>query len=204
MFLRLAGSFTSGGVANDAIGLMCQVDITGASGDTDIFAQIANSGTIATQAVSESINVIAGIRCREPVITDNLTGGGTITIAAALYVQDAPTEGVTNAAIYVAAGATDLRGPLRLPTVTTLANDATPSVSASNLFKTGGTTTITDLDDGVVGQTIRILSAHAITITDGTNILLNGSANFVMAAGDVLVLTMYNDQVWEEDARKVN
>lgn len=89
-------------------------------------------------------------------------------------------------------------------TITTLANDATPSVSAGNLFITGGTTTITDLDDGVVGQTIKILSEHAITITDGTNILLNGSTDFVMASGDVLVLTMYNDQVWVEDSRQVN
>lgn len=95
-------------------------------------------------------------------------------------------------------------GILLLSTVTTLANDATPSVAAGNLFKTGGTTTITDLDDGVVGQTITILSAHAITITDGTNILLNGSANFVMAAGDTLTLSMINDQVWEEVSRKVN
>ncbi len=88
--------------------------------------------------------------------------------------------------------------------ITTLANDATPSVSAGNLFKTGGTTTITDLDDGVVGQTIKILSAHAVTITDGTNILLNGSVDYVMAAGDTLTLTMFNDQVWEEVSRKVN
>lgn len=95
-------------------------------------------------------------------------------------------------------------GPVIHALVTTLANDATPSVSAGDLFKTGGTTTITDLDDGVVGQTIRILSEHAVTITDGTNILLNGSADFVMAAGDVLVLTMYNDQVWVEDSRQVN
>ena len=71
--------------------------------------------------------------------------------------------------------------------VTTLADDATPTIEAGNLFKTGGTTTITDFDDGVVGQTIKILSAHSITITDGTNILLNGSGNFVMASGDVLV-----------------
>ena len=56
----------------------------------------------------------------------------------------------------------------------------------------------------MVGQTIHILSGHAVTITDGTNILLNGSGNFVMAAGDVLVLTMYNDQVWVEDSRQVN
>lgn len=89
-------------------------------------------------------------------------------------------------------------------TVTTLINDATPTVSAGKVFKTGGTTTITDFDDGLLGQTIKILSAHAITITDGTNILLNGSTNFVMASGDVLVLTMYNDQVWVEDSRQVN
>ena len=89
-------------------------------------------------------------------------------------------------------------------TVATLVDDATPTVSAGRVFKTGGTTTVTDFDDGILGQTIKILSAHAITITDGTNILLNGSTNFVMAAGDVLVLTMYNDQVWVEDSRQVN
>ena len=90
--------------------------------------------------------------------------------------------------------------------VTTLANDATPSVLEGVLFMTGGTTTITDLDDGVVGQTITILAAHAITITGGTNILLSGSgsADFVMAIGDTLALTMFNDQVWEETSRKVN
>lgn len=88
--------------------------------------------------------------------------------------------------------------------VTTLANDATPTVLNVVLAKTGGTTTITDFDDGVVGQTFRLLSAHAVTITDATNILLNGSGNFVMAAGDVLTLTMFNDQVWEEVSRKVN
>lgn len=88
--------------------------------------------------------------------------------------------------------------------VTTLANEATPTVVGVRLAKTGGTTTITDFDDGVVGQSFTLLSGHAVTITDGTNILLNGSANFVMAAGDTLTLTMFNDQVWEETARKVN
>ncbi len=88
--------------------------------------------------------------------------------------------------------------------VKTLADDATPSVDGAENWKTGGTTTITDLDDGIVGDIKYILSAHAVTITDGTNILLNGSANFVMAAGDTLTLKMFNDQVWEETARKVN
>lgn len=86
----------------------------------------------------------------------------------------------------------------------TLADDATPSVAGGNLWKTGGTTTITDFDDGVVGQTIKIISAHAVTITDGAAIILNGSANFVMAAADTLTLTMFDDQVWQEVSRMVN
>ena len=95
-------------------------------------------------------------------------------------------------------------GVLLQATVTTLANDATPSVSAGNLFKTGGTTTITDFDDGIVGQTIKILAAHSVTITDGAPIILNGSANYAMTDTDTLTLTMYNDQVWQEDSRSVN
>ena len=90
------------------------------------------------------------------------------------------------------------------PLLVELANNATPTVGGATLAKTGGTTTITDFDDGVVGQSFTLRSGHAVTITDGTNILLNGSANFVMASGDTLTLTMFNDQVWEETARKVN
>ena len=91
-----------------------------------------------------------------------------------------------------------------LDTLSTLSNDATPSVLSNTFYVTGGTTTITDFDDGVVDQTIEILSAHAITITDGTNMLLEGSRDFVMAAGDSLTLRMFNDQVWEEVSRKTN
>ena len=82
--------------------------------------------------------------------------------------------------------------------------DATPSVKNGNVFKTAGTTTITDFDDGVLGQTIKIWAADSITITDGTNMLLNGSADFDMTVNDTLVLTMFNDQVWEEVSRKVD
>ena len=57
--------------------------------------------------------------------------------------------------------------------IETLANDATPSVDMGEYFVTGGTTTITDFDDGYVGQVITIIAEHAITITDGTNIFLN-------------------------------
>lgn len=88
--------------------------------------------------------------------------------------------------------------------IATLADDATPSIANGNKFVTGGTTTITDFDDGVTGKVITVLSEHAITITDGTNIILNGSANFVMAASDSLMLILKADGKWYELSRMVN
>jgi hypothetical protein len=56
----------------------------------------------------------------------------------------------------------------------------------------------------VVGQTIRVLSAHAVTVTHGaTTIVLRGGIDFVMAAGDTLTLTMFVAGVWQEIGRKV-
>ena len=88
--------------------------------------------------------------------------------------------------------------------IRTLTDDATPSVQNGRLFLTGGTTTITDFDDGREGQLITIISEHAITITDGTNIFLNGSANFVMAATDTLSLVCKADGKWYEIGRSDN
>ncbi len=85
-----------------------------------------------------------------------------------------------------------------------LADDATPSVAKSCKWLTGGTTTITDFDDGVEGQVILVIAEHSITITDGTNIFLNGSANFVMAATDTLTLICKADLKWYEIARSDN
>ena len=82
--------------------------------------------------------------------------------------------------------------------------DATPSVASGHVFKTTGTTAITDFDSGATGQTIRILATDNITITDNANIKLSGSANFNMTTDDTLTLTMYNSGVWVEDSRSVN
>jgi hypothetical protein len=85
-----------------------------------------------------------------------------------------------------------------------LADSATPTITSGDLFLTGGTTTITNFVGGREGQIIRILSEHTITITDGTNIFLNGSANFVMASTDSLTLVCKADGKWYELARSVN
>ena len=88
--------------------------------------------------------------------------------------------------------------------VRTLSNVATPSVEGGRLFLTGGTTTITNLTGGIVGQIVNILSEHAITITDGTNIFLSGSGNFVMADTDTLMLVCKADGKWYEVGRSDN
>jgi len=85
-----------------------------------------------------------------------------------------------------------------------LADSATPAVNDGENFLTGGTTTITDLTGGYTGQVIRIISEHAITITDGTNIFLSSSANFVMKATDTLTLIQKADGKWYELCRSVN
>lgn len=87
---------------------------------------------------------------------------------------------------------------------TTLDDIATPSVLGGQLFLTGGTTTITDFLNGSTGQEITIMSDHAITITDGTNIFLAGSVNFVMASTDTLTLIQRPDGNWYEKSRSVN
>jgi len=82
--------------------------------------------------------------------------------------------------------------------------DTTPSVKNANLCITTGTTTITDFDDGVVGQIITIKATGNITITDGAPIILSGSANYEMTDTDTLTLAMFDDQVWQEISRSVN
>lgn len=98
----------------------------------------------------------------------------------------------------------DDRSPLEHIGILALDNTGTPDVSKAQTFITGGTTTITDFDGGSAGRAITILSEHAVTITDGTNILLNGSANFVMASQDSLSLIQKANGNWYETSRMVN
>ncbi len=88
--------------------------------------------------------------------------------------------------------------------IDTLANSATPSVKNKNIWITGGTTTITNLLDGVVGQTVTLMAEHSLIITDGTNMFLNGSANFSMTDTDTLTLIQKADGKWYEISRGDN
>jgi hypothetical protein len=81
---------------------------------------------------------------------------------------------------------------------------ATPSVYGLTQAITAGAITITNFLNGTVGQRFTLIAEHAVTITDGTNIFLNGSANFVMAASDTLTLIQKADGKWYEISRSDN
>jgi hypothetical protein len=90
-------------------------------------------------------------------------------------------------------------------TIPALGNNATPTVSGwERFYLSGGTTTITDFDDGYTGMQFTLIAEHSLTITDGTNILLNGSANFAMTATDTLTLVQKADGKWYETGRGDN
>ena len=89
--------------------------------------------------------------------------------------------------------------------VTFGAADGTPSVAGANVFVSGGTTTLSDFDDGILGQCIYIRAAHSFTVNDADGIIqLSGSANYAMTPDDTLHLCMFEDQVWDEISRKVD
>ena len=128
----------------------------------------------------------------------NAVTGGTVNIEF-VSVSDLGSEfvGTTGGDISLIGDALSVR---------TLVNGATPNVVGRQreTFLTGGTTTITDLLGGNLGDERTILSEHAITITDGTNLFLAGSANFVMASTDSLTVIRKADGNWYEVSRSVN
>ena len=90
-------------------------------------------------------------------------------------------------------------------TIPSLGNNATPTVSGwERFYLSGGTTTITDWDDGYTGMLFTMIAEHTLTITDGTNILLNGSGNFAMTATDTLTVLQKADGKWYEVSRGDN
>jgi hypothetical protein len=148
--------------------------------------------------IIEAVNVwITGNTNKQAASLNRVISLNTVTDA---YLENNSGMGGMEPTIASVTNLHDFDTPGRFQT---LADEATPSVVGS-LFTTGGTTTITDFDDGFTGQVITVLSEHAVTITDGTHIILHGSANFGMAASDSLTLVLKADNKWYELSRMVN
>jgi hypothetical protein len=107
-------------------------------------------------------------------------GSGTIILANAVSAS----SNVSVTGKLTVANAAAFSGPANT-FVTFGAADATPSVATGNLFKTGGAVTITALDDSTAGQTITIISDHAVMYDVTGTTLKGGSTDITTAIGDV-------------------
>jgi len=110
--LRITGDFTSDGSSAVALGTAFRGTITGADGDTTRQVGSYFSNSMTTASNTETVAVVAQAFFEEPDITK---GDDTVTLASTVYIRAAPSEGETNAALYVASGTTHLGGDVRIP-----------------------------------------------------------------------------------------
>ena len=156
------GNFTSDGTSTIGIGSYNVGTLTGAAGDTDYLVGHFFGTTTTTQTATEDIALVTQMRISEPVITDNLTGD--ITVASTVYITGAPTEGETNAAIYVASGAVHVAS--------------------------GGFAAHSEADDLVVGGTS---GRNGLTIVSGTSSGDKASIFFADSGGTAQGFIRYNN-----------
>lgn len=175
------------------------------------------------QGDSAGIMLLSGVgggSLTDVKISDNVIveGGNTVEYAIWLDATNASYERIeikdnnlrdcnTQSIKFTSTGFTDMfieGNIIKGGDIGTLVDNATPSVLGYSKWLTGGTTTITDFDDGVTGQIIHIIAEHSIKITEGTHIFLNGSADFDMVATDALTLICKADNKWYELARSDN
>ena len=82
--------------------------------------------------------------------------------------------------------------------------DSTPDISVNNRILLSGAGTITQLDDGRIGQVVTIVAGlGGPTVAHGVNIRLGGSVNYVMVNRGSLVLKKTDSATWTEIGRMV-
>lgn len=85
--------------------------------------------------------------------------------------------------------------------VTFVDGDTTPSVGGGAVFVTAntGNTSVTQFDNGTPGQRVVVVFGDAkTTLVNGTNLKVNGGANFTGAAGNVKQFVTSDGTVFRE------
>jgi hypothetical protein len=103
-----AGAIGFGHAGDDAAFLrVSPAAYTATASTSTAHCQIHGSGITIPSGTTP---IVASLRVKEPIITNN----GTINNAATVYIQDAPSEGTANYALWVAGGSTKLDGGIGL------------------------------------------------------------------------------------------
>ncbi len=167
-----------------------------------------------------AVNFTAGTLVGSPLLHLFNTSGALDTkrtrisqSATALEVFGLKDSGATGGKLFTATKSAENWRDLQMNTMFVEANaqaadgDTTPSVAGINELRTANTgpTSITFLDDGLVGQEVTIIMTDAnTTIVAAANMKLAGGVNFVGTADDVITLRRIAGGVWVEKSRSVN
>jgi hypothetical protein len=93
---------------------------------------------------------------------------------------------------------------LAAATMQSIASAATITIPAGiSATLVSGTTTITSITAGDPGRVVTLIFGGILTVTDGSNLVLAGNANFVTTNSDTLTLVSDHTS-WYEIARSVN
>ncbi len=206
-FFSVNKAFTSDGSSTIGAMLTNNGTLTGADGDTSRLSGFQSSADIVTQTASESIAVIAQASFFGPAITDNLTGGGLINIATNVYIADAPTGGVDNYALYIAAGVARLDGNVVLGSdvfntvanATTIYGGGSSAILGANLVMHGEAETNAD-DFHFRHDTDDVIFYDASTDT----LDFNPVPGTTVLALSALLATVTGKQVIDQDADDVS
>lgn len=109
-----------------------------------------------TEAGSGTHDFISSLYVKEPDITHN--AGGTLTVAATVYVADAPTEGAANYALYIASGAMYSAGAITI-------NSGALTLTSGNVVLTSGNVDFSAAASDIV---FKAATAAALELSDGT------------------------------------
>lgn len=155
--------------------------LTGLLGNTGTLFGHDIDPTIVTQSETESIANIASLNIEEPKITDNLTGGGLITVASTVRIGGAPDEGVTNWALNVVTGATNLGGGLNVTGVFSVTNNITNQ--AITQIRTAEATVVTSSGSSVTASNLIPAGSFVIGLTTRVTTLVTGPAGYDVGDG---------------------
>ncbi len=161
-----------------------QTERIGVSGNAGVVAE-RNSVTLSPDQMFAKLGGPAGFENSLHGNYLNAVGGGSyesrlyaVTGSAVVEWSSVPSGFVTNddRPMRVSAGS-DGGGVVTFPS-----GDATPSVRNANIFKTAGTASITDFDDGAEGQRIMVRAGNNIDVL-GVSMVLGDVAEFVLIDG---------------------
>lgn len=137
--------------------------------------RVGNSSAVTVPAGTTAI--ASSLYLEEP----NLTATGTVTDAATIYIEGAPTEGTDNHAILIAGGAVTQAKGADIASATT----ADIGSATGDFVDITGTTTITGLGTVQAGAQRIVQFDAALTLThNASSLILPGGANITTAAGD--------------------